>query len=209
MHVACNRHLSPGMDVGRAMGKPDSLKQTHDASHRHTEPVPRNDWCSQSSAATRAFPVLHPCSTPELLPTASSLYLILDFAPHRYPAVSKSHRAIKGFERDYRLHLSGWAVVGTMQQPFQLANSCPVQRSNSPQPAAPLSTGILARVGNHADLAIPCFCLKPLSHPINAPFHPPLSSVRRSALYPRAISSGQISVHRGGDLGFSSGFVPC
>jgi hypothetical protein len=100
-------------------------------------------------------------------------------------------------------------VVGTMQQPFQLVNSCPVQRSNSPQPAAPLSTGILARAGRHADLAIPCFCLKPLSHPITAPFHPPLSSVRRSALYPRAMASGQISVHRGGELGFSSGFVPC
>ena len=28
MHVACNRHLPPGMDVGRAMGNLTALKQT-------------------------------------------------------------------------------------------------------------------------------------------------------------------------------------
>ncbi|PMD16707.1 hypothetical protein NA56DRAFT_708601 [Hyaloscypha hepaticicola] len=153
-------------------GQPDSLKQTHDASHWQSgtpNPLPRNDWCSHSCAATRAFPVLHPCSTPELLPTASSLYLILDFLHTGILPSAKVTVPSKGFERDCRLHLSGWA------------------------PAAPLSMGILARVGILADLAIPCFCLKPLSHTTTAPFHPPMSSVRRSALYPRAISSGQIS----------------
>jgi hypothetical protein len=80
--------------------------------------VPRNDWCSHSSAATRASQVLHPCSTPELLPTASSLYLILDFSSACYQCRQQTHHAIKGFERDCRLHLSGWTVVGTCSRLF-------------------------------------------------------------------------------------------
>jgi hypothetical protein len=100
-------------------------------------------------------------------------------------------------------------IGGHMQQPFQLANSFQCNTATRPSLPHVFSTGILARVGNLADLAIPCFCLKPLSHTMTAPFLPPLSSVRRSALYPRAICSGQISVRRGGKSGFSSGFVPC
>ena len=100
----------------QSLGQPDSPQaDAHDVSHWHTESVPRNDWCSHSSAATR---VLHPCSTPELLPTASSLYLILDFTPACYQCRQQTHHTIKGFERDCRLHLSGWILVGTCSSLF-------------------------------------------------------------------------------------------
>ena len=153
--------------------------------------------------------MLHPCSTPELLPTAFSLYLILDFIPACYHCRQQTHHAIKRIRAGLSAASQRLDGGGHMQQPFQLANSFQCNAATRPSLPHVFSTGILARVGILADLAIPCFCLKPLSHTMTAPFLPPLSSVRRSALYPRAICSGQISVHRGGKLGFSSGFVPC
>lgn len=110
MHFACNRHLSPGMDVGRAMGNPTASSKPTMHLTGTPNPLPRNDWCSHSCAATRAFPVSHPCSTPELLPTASSLYLILDFLHTGILPSAKVTVPSKGFERDCRLYLSGWAV---------------------------------------------------------------------------------------------------
>ncbi len=131
--------------------------------------------------------MLHPCSTPELLPTASSLNLILDWTPHCYQlitAVRKSHRAIKGFERECRLHLSGWAVVGCCMCPFSSRIS--IQCNAATRPSLPH----LFQRASWPELAFSpisrslAFCLKPLSHTMTAPFHPPLSSVRRCAALP-------------------------
>ena len=139
------------------------------------------------------------------LPATYSRYLSLEFLH-----VSQHHQLLSSRNQRISVRKVGCtSAVRAHAASFQLSNSthCTVAtRSRLPQL---VNTGILAQVGALADLAIPCFCLKPLSHTMAAPFLPSLSTVRRSALYPQAILREQISVRRGGQFGFSSGFVPC
>jgi hypothetical protein len=181
----------------------DSLKQTHDA---HRTRTATQSLASRLFNCKHDFPVPPPYLRWDISTTASHVLSIFE---SRIPSCLTTPSTViaepKDFGAERRLQLSCRAHAAS----FQLSNSthCTVAtRSRLPHL---VNTGILAKVGALADLAIPCFCLKPSSHTMAAPFLPSLSTVRRSALYPRAILREQISVRRGGQLGFSSGFVPC
>jgi len=175
----------------------------------HTESVRlHSHWRPASSTANTTSRV----SPPYLrwgyfyqLPATYSRYLSLEFLH-----VSQLHQLLSSRNQRISVRKVGCtSAVRAHAASFQLSNSTHstvATRSRLPQL---VNTGILAQVGALADLAIPCFCLKPLSHTMAAPFLPSLSTVRRSALYPQAILREQISVRRGGQFGFSSGFVPC
>jgi hypothetical protein len=175
----------------------------------HTEHVRlHSHWRPASSTANTTSRVPPPYLRWDIstVPTASHVLSIFE---SRIPSCLTTPSTViaepKDFSAERRLQLSCRAHAAS----FQPSNStrCTVAtRSRLPHL---VNTGILAKVGALADLAIPYFCLKPSSHTMAAPFLPSLSTVRRSALYPRAILREQISVRRGGQLGFSSGFVPC
>jgi hypothetical protein len=139
------------------------------------------------------------------LPATYSRYLSLEFLH-----VSQLRQLLSSRNQRISVRKVGCtSAVRAHAASFQLSNSTHSNVATRSRLPHLVNTRILAQVGALADLAIPCFCLKPLSHTMAAPFLPSLSTVRRSALYPQAILREQISVRRGGQFGFLSGFVPC
>jgi hypothetical protein len=163
---ACGLHLratglSPGMDAGRASGNlTASSKHT-----MHTEHVRlHSHWRPASSTANTTSRVPPPYLRWDIstVPTASHVLSIFE---SRIPSCLTTPSTViaepKDFSAERRLQLSCRAHAAS----FQLSNSTHCTVATGSRLPHLVNTGILAKVGALADLAIPCFCLKPSSTP--------------------------------------------